>query len=78
MSRSQILSQIHQLAADVICIGDYSNLSMLGEKGLIPSPKGVPLFFKFYLQWEWGSKCYGGGVKTLACATLSINLSALW
>lgn len=30
-SHSQILWQIHQLAADVICIGDYRNISMSGK-----------------------------------------------
>lgn len=34
-NHSQILWQIHQLAADVICIGDYCNLSMSGKR---PNP----------------------------------------
>lgn len=31
-NHSQILWQIHQLAADVICIRDYCNLSMSGKQ----------------------------------------------
>lgn len=42
-NHSQILWQIHQLAADVICIQDYCNLSMLGKQPNLVSD-GAPVF----------------------------------
>lgn len=44
---SQILWQIHQLAADVICIQDYYNLSMSGKQPNLVSNGSSSFQFAF-------------------------------
>lgn len=52
-SHSQIPWQIHQLAADVICIQDYYNLSMSGKQSNLVS------------DGPWFSVCFPGGTWDL-------------